>query len=327
MKLFLISLTFVLLFWLNIQYVVGQELTFLPHGKPIVRVFSDFSTQMSHGKSHSAFQMSRAYFGYSYHISPHLSGRILFDVANSRGLQPSSFTAILKNAYAMYSTDAFAASFGMISTQGFALSEKQWGKRYLYKSMQDEYGFSSSADLGASISYRFIPQLSVDVSVFNGEGYKKIEMDSALQLAAGITMRPFKQLSVRLYGDYMKTSTEQYTLAAFLGYQDNKANIGVEYAYQHGHRLRPNHNYGGVSAFGTYALAPKLSMFVRFDHIQSNSLQSENIAWRESDGQVYITGLEYAPVKGIKLSPNLRQIEYANGTAATHVFINLEMSL
>lgn len=326
MKVSSISIALFLLFYFNVQHVVSQSETFVPHGKPIVKVFSDFSTHINNGKTQSGFQISRAYFGYNYQLSQHISGQVVFDVANQGGLQPSAFTALLKNAYAKYDNERFVASFGMIGTTAFNLSEKLWGKRYLYKSMQDEYGFSSSADLGATVSYQFIPQLSVDISVFNGEGYKKVQMDNVLQFAAGITLNPTNDLYVRLYGDMMKAVATQNTLSAVVGYEGPKASVAAEYSYQQANKMIDQRDFTGISVFGTLALAKKISFFARFDHLQSTKIGVASLPWNLSDGQVYIAGLEYNPIKGIKLAPNFRQVDYANGRAVSQIFVNLEMS-
>jgi len=103
-------------------------------------------------------------------------------------LNPSAFTAFLKNAYAEYSHGMVKADLGLIGTTMFSLQESVWGKRYLYKSFQDQYGFQSSADLGAKVNLQFIPELSLDLAVFNGEGYKKVQADSTMQFSIGLTV-------------------------------------------------------------------------------------------------------------------------------------------
>jgi hypothetical protein len=324
MKISFTRITLFFLFCFHAQYAVSQSEVFVPQGKPIVKVFSDFSTQISQGKAQSGFQLSRAYLGYNYRFSQNISGQVVLDVANSAGLQPSSFTTFFKNAYAKYSTEAFTASFGMIGTTAFDLSEDIWGKRYLYKSLQDEYGFSSSADLGATISYQFVDQLSADISVFNGEGYKKVQMDSVFQFAMGITVQPINHFYLRLYGDYMQGAAVQNTLGAFLGYQSSKASAGIDYSHQRGNGMLSGYDFEGYSVFGTYILSEKFSVFARFDHLQSAQIGASS--WNVSDGELYMAGLEYSPIKGIKITPNLRLLDYAVGSAASHIFVNFEMS-
>ncbi len=313
-------------------FAIAQETkssseTFTPNGKPIIKVFSDFSMVNSNNMTNYAFEVQRAYFGYGYNFSKNISGKVVFDIANTGGLTPSAFTVFLKNAYASYACESFNADFGLIGTAAFKLQESFWGKRYLYKSFQDNYGFNSSADLGLSASYKIIPQLSVDLSVFNGEGYKKVQADSAFQFAAGLTAEPIKNLYVRLYGDYMKKNDAQSTLSAFVGYKCKKGSIGAEYNYQSGNKMTIDHNFSGISVYGNYDVVKKLSVFGRFDNIMSDKIGTSTSGWNTSDGQVYIAGLEYSPVKGIKIAPNVQYSNKTTGNQTTSFLVNLEMNL
>lgn len=69
--------------------------SFTPNGKPIVTVFTDFANTTSNGKSNNAFEVSRAYFGYGYNFSSDFSGKVLFDIANSGGLNPSDRKSVV----------------------------------------------------------------------------------------------------------------------------------------------------------------------------------------------------------------------------------------
>ena len=313
-------------------FAIAQETkssseSFTPNGKPIVKVFSDFSVTNSNSMTNYAFEVPRAYFGYGYNFSKEISGKVVFDIANSGGLAPSAFTVFLKNAYAEYSNKSLTANFGLIGTTGFKLQESIWGKRYLYKSLQDQYGFGNSADLGASLTYNIIPQLSIDLSVFNGEGYKKVQADSTVLVAAGLTVQPIKNLYVRVYGDYIKKTIEQTTFNVFVGYKAANASIGAEYNYQTGNKLKADHNFSGISVYGNYNVAKKLSVFGRFDNVMSDKIGAATTGWNSTDGQVYIAGIEYAPVKGIKIAPNVQYSDRTVGNSATTFLVNLEMSL
>ena len=46
---------------------------------------------------------------------------------------------------------------------------------------QDEYKFGSSADLGIAASYKISDLITIDATVINGEGYKKVNKDDALR--------------------------------------------------------------------------------------------------------------------------------------------------
>lgn len=313
-------------------FAIAQETNsttekFTPSGKPIVTIYSDFSVQNSNGKSNQGFEVARAYFGYAYNFSKNLSGKVVFDIANTAGLTPSAYTVFLKNAYTEYSAKNVKLNFGLISTTSFKLQETMWGKRYMYKSLQDEYGFESSADLGTSLKWDIIPMLSLDLSVFNGEGYKKVQMDSTVKVALGLTIEPIKNLYGRVYYDYMKNRLAQSTFNVFAGYKANKGSVGAEYNLQNAHKMQANKNWSSVSIYGTYSLVDKLSVFGRFDKVMSDKIGNATSGWNLTDGNVYIAGIEYVPVKGIQITPNFRYSDFDNGGKTTSFYLNIGMSL
>ncbi|HLP04886.1 MAG TPA: hypothetical protein VK152_05595 [Paludibacter sp.] len=315
------------------QNPAASQGEFKPSGKPIVTVFSDFSNTTTAGKSNNAFEVSRAYLGYGYNFSPDFSGKVVFDIANKAGLTPSDFTVFLKNAYAEYSHGIVKANLGMVGTTMFGLQESVWGKRYLYKSFQDQYGFGNSADLGASVKLQFIPQVSLDLAVFNGEGYKKVQGDSTMQFAAGLTLQPIKNLYVRAYYDYLNKQSyltsrvAQTSFNVFVGYKSDKGTVAAEYNSQNGNKNTAGHNWSGISVYGTLPFAKQFTAIARFDDLMSKKAGASNTGWNTStDGQVYLAGVEYAPVKGIQITPNVRYSQLTTGNASTSINVNVGMS-
>lgn len=289
------------------------EATFKPNGKALVTIFSDFRYNVQDGKTNPAFEISRAYFGYMYNFNPHFSTKILFDVTssnNSTNSYPSAFSAYIKNAYGEYSDKSLKIDFGMIGTNTFNIQEAMWGKRYLLKSFQDLNGYSSSADLGVSIKYQVMPKLSFDAQIVNGEGYQKVQADSTVKVAAGLTYEPIKNLFIRIYGDYMKKDIAQKTFNAFVGYTGKDITLAGEYNIQKGNKMVDDHNLSGVSFWGTYKTSQTVSLFARYDYLTSNTVSGASSDWNASkDGQLYVAGLEIFPVKGMAIAPN---IQYTN---------------
>lgn len=315
------------------QPTLNETASFKPNGKPVVTVFSDFTSTSTNGNTNNAIELSRAYFGYGYNFSPNFNAKVIFDIANTAGLSPSSFTAILKNALVEYNQGNVKAQFGLIGTTQFNVQESNWGKRYLYKSFQDQYGFASSADLGASVKLQFIPQLSLDLSVFNGEGYKKVQVDSLFQFAAGITLSPIKNYTARVYYDYMAnqayatSKVAQSSFNVFVGYKSEKGTLGAEYNSQVGNRNVKSNDWSGFSVYGTLPFAKQFTSIARFDDLMSSKVGATTTGWNTAtDGQVYMAGIEYAPIKGIQITPNFRYSSLISGTTATSVNVNVGMS-
>lgn len=320
---------------LSAQSSATQSETFKPSGKPIVTVFSDFTHTSSNSNTNNAFEVTRAYFGYGYNFSKDFSGKVVFDIANTPSLSPSAFTAFLKNAYGEYSHGIVKADLGLIGTSMFNLQESTWGKRYMYKSFQDQYGFGSSADLGAKVSLQFIPEVSLDLAVFNGEGYKQTQIDSTFQFAVGLTAQPIKNLYARVYFDskdkqsYLPSASKvtQSSFNVFVGYKSDKGTLAAEYNTQSGNKNTKDHNWSGMSIYGTLPIAKQLTAIARFDNLTSKKIGTATTGWNTgTDGQVYIAGIEYAPVKGIQITPNFRYSDLKTGNSTTSLNVNVGMS-
>lgn len=66
-------------------------------------------------------------------------------------------------------------------------------------------------------------------------------------------------------------------------------------------------DYFGPSFYGTLNLSKKAKFFARYDDLQSNAPSGKTENWNiANDGKLFMAGFEYAPVSGIKLSPNYR---------------------
>ncbi len=71
---------------------------FKPGGKAEARIFTSFSSTFADGKSHSKFDIGRAYLGYGYNFTRNLDGRIVYDVADP-AVGKLKFTGMLKFAF------------------------------------------------------------------------------------------------------------------------------------------------------------------------------------------------------------------------------------
>lgn len=313
--------------------IKAQEATsnqeFIPSGKPSVKIFTNAHSTFIDGKNTSAFEIKRAYFGYKYFFSENFSTKITLDVGDP-GVGKLQMTAYLKNAALIYKKDKFTANFGLIGLYGFKTQEKQWGYRYIYKSFQDEHKFGSSADLGASFVYKFSDFISADMMILNGEGYKNLQSDDTYKGALGVTITPVKNFNIRAYYDLMSADVAQQTIALFAGYKADKFKVGAEYDYQKNNKLIEDHDFYGVSVYSTVFVGKKFNIFGRFDKLTSTTLEGEVNAWNISkDGQAYILGFEYSPVKGVKIAPNFQGWNPSKdgATFESGIYLNLEIKL
>jgi opacity protein-like surface antigen len=306
---------------------MSQSKDFKPGGKPFMKVFSNFNTSFSDGESVSAFEINRLYLGYEYAFSENLSAKANFDIGDP-GVGKLEMTAFVKNAYLKYQKEKLTVHFGMIATTQFKIQEGIWGYRYLAKSFQDEYKFNSSADLGVSIDYKISDMLSADMIIANGEGYKSLQSDSTLRTGFGITVTPMERWTGRIYYDFSSKDQTQSSIVTFVGYEADKFSLGAEYNMQFNVDFEKDHEWSGTSFYGTVKAFPKVSLFGRYDHLFSNTLPGETTDWNHSDdGHAIMAGVEYAPVKGVKLTPNVQTWNPAkNGEPGlTTLFLSCEI--
>jgi hypothetical protein len=292
---------------------------FKPSGSPFAKIYFNYHGDLS--GNGTAFEIQRAYFGYKYNMTQNFSGHITLDVGspevdlNDSVTVGTSFemTAFLKTAAVAYSTGRLTIEAGLISLQQFKLQESYWGHRYIYKSFQDWTKMGPSADLGGTISYKFFDMLSADFTIRNGEGYKLIQSDKALNTGLGVTLTPIKGLVVRGFYDYIDKSGPQYTISSFIGYKNDFLSVGAEHNVQLNYGNVSDRNLKGFSFYASYNVTKKIQLFGRFDNLGSNRLEGESENWNLSnDGNLIIGGVEYSPIKNIQLAIDYQGFLYSN---------------
>jgi hypothetical protein len=307
--------------------ILAQEESseFKPSGKAYMKVYTNYHSTWTDGESNRVFQIQRAYFGYKYQLSKYISGKLTLDVGDPH-FGDLEMTAYLKHAYVQYSKNKLTAKLGMIGLHQFKLQEDLWGGRYLYKSFMDEHKFGPSADLGAYISYDLHKVLSVDFTIANGEGYKKLESDTVLKYSLGTTIRPIKGLDLRVSYDNMGLDSAQQTLALYVEYRKDKLAAGAEYNKQLNHKRIDGHDLTGISVYGSY-LMKKIRLFGRYDILSSPTLSTDTDPWNYTkDGQLVILGVEFRPIKGLVVTPNYQGWIPANGGGVSHsAYLSLEI--
>lgn len=276
---------------------------FSAYGKPVFLVFSNLHTSFNDNGNNTAFEITRLYLGYEHFFSESFSARANIDVGDP-GIGDLHMTAYVKNAFLQYKKSGFSGRIGMISTDQFSLIEKHWGYRYIFKTFADEYGLGPSADLGFAAEYSPAKFISVDASVLNGEGYKKLQSDSTLKYTTGITLKPVAGLVLRGYTDFMKKDNVQKTISLFAGYSVKSFKAGFEYTNQKNNRMMRDHDLSGISGFGSAGFAKKFTVFFRYDNLWSSKIPTSTESWNYNrDGQLFLGGADYSPVAGVRIAP------------------------
>jgi hypothetical protein len=190
----------------------------------------------------------------------------------------------------------------------------------------------SSADLGVTGEYKFTPWISADLSLTNGEGYKNMNKDNKYRYGLGVTVNPIQSLTLRAYGDLYQQSLadeDQYTLALFAGYKCNYFSLGAEYNYQKNNAWKADKDYYGCSVYTTVPVNDKWKVFGRYDYIGSDD--GDGNSWISFTGDMVIAGIEYKPIKNLKIAPNYKFVKDTNTELLTHntfhtVYLNVEFN-
>jgi hypothetical protein len=314
----------------SIQASAQNGEPFKPNGKPEIRIFTNFSSSFSSGKNFKKFDVTRAYFGYIYNFSETLTGRITFDVGKP-SVGNFHYTGFLKFAYLQYHSGKFTLTGGMIPTPQHDLGDKRWGFRYIFKTSHDEYGFGPSADLGISAVYNFSDKFTADALLVNGESFRMAEADSVFKAGIGLSFYPVKNLLLRGYYDTMKKhENNQQTFEYIISYEDKKFNLSAVYNFQKDRAFIKGQDLSGLSLNGSLFLKGNKKLFVRFDHVNSETIGSAQYPWNLSkDGNLFLAGFEFSPVPGIKLSPNFQGWQPADNNLPfiTRFSLNAEIRL
>lgn len=338
-----IHLLFILILTLGVFNIQAQDSTeFKPSGKPILRGFINYHTGFGEVNDIRGFDIERAFLGYEYNFAKNFSARVVIDGASGKS-SSGALEVYLRNALVTWKDKGFTVNLGLTGLMQYSLQEKYWMHRYILRSFQDEYRMAPSVDMGTTISYTFNPYISADISLTNGEGYKKVKQDNSMRYAAGISVYPIKNLLLRVYADIYNDDgnqrdalpdeaseanyKDQQTLALFVGYQDKNVSIGAEYNKVYNKGFIDKKDYFGYSFYSSVKVAPKWRAFVRYDLMDSTRPDNFTSPWNKYDGQFFMIGAEFQPFKHVKIAPNFRNINRDREKSEQYLFLNLEINL
>lgn len=300
-------------------------------GKPIMTVFSNYHAGFGTQKDDRGFELERAYLGYAFDYGSNFSGKVVYDIGTSK-LKGSELERIgyVKNAYISYHNEKFTLNAGLISLEQANIQEKFWGRRYLMQSFQYEYKFGSSADMGLWAKYNFSDKFAIDATCINGEGYKKLNVDKGMRYGAGLTFKPNKNLTLRVYADNYDvpeqdtTGKSQNAIAFFAGWKNDIFSLGAEYNMLINKSYVEDHDLNGASVYADAKIAKGTSVFARWDNLSSKDDWSES-----SCGNLIIAGIEWKVNKHLVVTPNFRAwlSQSDSGTEKIFAYVNLHFSI
>jgi hypothetical protein len=254
------------------------------------------------------------------------------DIGSPEDLSPYSKLrryAYFKNAYLQYNYSGLTVQFGLIGLKQFKLQEKIWERRYLMKTLADEYRFGSSADLGINFNYIFNSYIDADFTISNGEGYNSLQTDNIFKYGVGTTIKFPRNFTSRIFYDFVHNGISESTWLFFTSYDfNNKWNIASEFIIRNNEGWKEDHNRNAYSISGKYNLNSKYQLFARYDVVRSNILTGENSPWNLSDdGTALIAGIQFAPINNIKMALDYKDwYPWAkNADGGSFVYLDMEV--
>lgn len=316
--------------------------TFKPSGRIIARSFFDYSKGFGSVNDESGFDVTRAFLGYNYQITPTLQAQVIIDGASGTN-DNGNLEVYLRNAFVRWQDKGFDISVGEIGLLQFSMQENYWKHRYVLKSFQDLNKMAPSVDLGVTAQYAFNNFLSADISLTNGEGYKNVKQNNSTRYAAGLNLKPLKNTIFRIYADIYNDGedtrdalpanvtnakySDQKSIALFAGYQNSVISAGAEYNKVFNKGFIEGKDYYGYSFYTSGKIADKWRLYGRYDWMDSKTPDNFTSPWNTLDGQLMIMGVEYQPVKQLKISPNFRNINPDRNNSEQYLFVNVEFNL
>lgn len=313
--------------------VAGQEEeSIIDNTVPIATLYSNFHTQID--GDNLGFDVERAYLGFQTQLNENYAIIMKLDIGSPDDVSAYSKIkryAYFKNAAMVYTRNGFTFHAGLTDTYQFKVQEKFWTRRYMYRSFQDEYRFTPSADIGIGLKYDHREWLSADISLMNGEGYTKLQLDNSLKTGIGLTLTPVHLLIFRIYYDFInKDNVLQSTVAAFGGFQADRFNVGAEFNYRTNDNHKKELDRWGYSLYSLFRFAKKWELFARYDYLTSKTLEGEDYGWNyAADGSALLAGIQFQPESFIKVALSYRDwVPYPpNLDANRFLFLNLEVKI
>jgi len=311
--------------------------------------------------SMQAFQFRRIYFTADDNISDIFAARLRFeadqDATPGVTAPPAggSYDELVSGKLAPFVKEAWLAwknifpgstlTFGNQLTPGFAISEANWGFRFLEKTIMDQKGLVGAVDMGLSLRGKLTSDgvLNYWIMIGNNSG-------SGLSTGPSAGTIPEQNKYKRYYADIQVVPTPMWMGTAYVDYADaadlvtktglvgnstlteaiyagygrstltatvpTQTNVGVEAFMQqqsNGYTTSSGslatRNVLGYWVYGVYYFVPELAIVGRYDDFNPNT-GSDNAAIDQYRNYA-LGGLVYKPDKSVFISPNIVWESYA----------------
>jgi hypothetical protein len=308
----------------------------------IYAFYANDLTQNGQGKGYNKFDLSRVYITLKSTLNKDISVRITLDVDKMDG---TSREIYLKYAYLDWDVSKVIPNstirFGLQQTGWIDYMNKVWGRRYVAKTLMDEYQTLPSADYGISHLVKFPQGYGHGaIQVLQGPGYKGKEENRYKDISAFVFFRPLMlipDLAASMVGGYYYKGFSDEPDINSDNRKDRAAGMAsLAYAgiirvsgeyFVSWDRTQPvdteDSKKDGISIFGD----------IRFPMIDSPFLRQIALVGRydiydkdkdtDQDEMTYlIAGAEWEVTKGFNIMPNFQREKVKNEEAEDVLLVN-----
>ncbi|MFL6786099.1 MAG: hypothetical protein ACJ8E0_07510 [Sphingomicrobium sp.] len=281
-------------------------------------------------------ELKRGYVTIDHKFDDTWSANITTDFRyNSNGTSKDVLVFVKKAWVQARINPALNIRVGESDTPWMSFVESLYGYRFVENTLIDRTKFGASTDWGVHVFGTLAHTLvTYQFSAINGAGYKTLSRNSnGIDLEGRIAISPVKDVTLGVGGysgklgksnDTVDVNHRATRLDAVVAYTDKRVRAGVEYfAASNWNNITtaplplpapstPNDKSNGWSAFGSYAVMPKVSVFGRYDRLKPS--RDLNPSMRDN---YFNVGLDYKPIKPIDLALVYKHEQVTHGLLST----------
>lgn len=279
------------------------------------------------GDNGTQAELKRFYLGVDHKFDDTFSTNLTTDFRYNSNGTSKDVLVYVKKAYvqAKFAPELFVR-VGAADMPWVGFSESLYGYRFVENTLIDRTKFGTSSDwgvhLGGSIANG---RISYAASAVNGAGYKTLSRSSnTIDLEGRVSASPVKNVTLGIggYTGKLGKSSDVATAAhratrwnALAAYTDKRLRAGVEYFQAKNWNnvtTLATDKSSGWSAFGSFAMTPKVALFGRYDWVKPNEKTKDGLK-----DNYFNVGFNYKPMKAIDLALVYKRDQAKNGFIST----------
>lgn len=309
-------------------YVAGAD-TLVKNEKYSNSAFVTKNAALNKAREANGFLLRRANFGYEYKFAPKAMAYVALETDESTLSANNKDLAFVKDAYVkwefMKNTDLVVGRQGSFM---FENAEKNWGFRFIEKTIMDLRGIEPSRDNGVSIRGKLLEGNKLFYAAMLGnssgvgsetEKHKRGYAHVGYKITDSVEVVAFFDYAHKPYATKSNASKTRYSkdeivTGLYAGVRKAQFAFGVEGFY----KITNNSDFKvwntstskndtantatvGISVFGSYNFTKKTSAFLRYDFFDPNIRAMAVHDFRH----YFIAGASFNPIKDIYFSPNI----------------------